>query len=38
LLEKDDDKSQQMIEDARTSPNWRLLYEDELSVLFERVR
>jgi hypothetical protein len=38
LLEKDDDKSQRMIEDARTSPDWRLLYEDELSVLFERVR
>jgi hypothetical protein len=36
LLPKDDPNSNYMIEDARGSTNWKPLYEDEVSVLFER--
>jgi hypothetical protein len=36
LLPKGDENSQAMIEGARQSGNWALLYEDELSVLFEK--
>ena len=38
LLPKDDQNSKVMIEDARNSENWTLLYEDDISVLFERRR
>ncbi len=36
LLPKDDENSASMINDARGSSNWMLLYEDRISVLFER--
>jgi len=38
LLSKDEENNQQMIESARASPRWRLRYEDEHSILFEKVR
>ena len=38
LLSKDEETNAQMIESARASSHWRLLYEDEHSVLFEKVR
>ncbi len=36
LLPKDDSRAESMIQDARRSEHWVLLYEDEHSVLFER--
>ena len=36
LLQKDDEKCRSMIEDARNSQKWTLLYEDDLSVLFAK--
>ena len=38
LLNKSQENSHQMIDGARASPEWRVLYEDKLSVLFERVQ
>lgn len=37
LLSKDEDENRRMIESARESPGWRLIYEDDVSVMFERV-
>ena len=37
LLSKDEDENRMMLEAARASDAWRLLYEDSTSVLFERV-
>jgi hypothetical protein len=37
LLSKGDASWAVMIEDARSSPGWKLLYEDDLSVLIEAV-
>jgi len=37
LLDKADSQSRRMIDDARESARWRLLYEDDVSVLFERI-
>lgn len=36
LLPKDDENAESMIEDARRSENWTLLYEDDISILFEK--
>jgi hypothetical protein len=36
LLPKDDTSAASIIEDARESENWVLLYEDDISVLFEK--
>lgn len=36
LLSKEEEDNQMMIATAKNSPHWRLLYEDELSILFER--
>lgn len=38
LLPKDDELAASMIEDARASQNWVLLYEDDISILFEKQR
>ncbi len=40
LLSKQEDlhDSRSIIKDARASANWKILYEDELSVLFEKVQ
>ena len=38
LLSKGEENNAQMIESARASSRWRVLYEDERSVLFEKVR
>ena len=38
LLNKSQENSHQMIDGAHASPEWRVLYEDKLSVLFERVQ
>jgi hypothetical protein len=35
LLPKDYESSRSMIEDARASASWTLLYEDDISILFE---
>lgn len=35
LLPKDGGNAQSIVEDARRSANWNLLYEDEISVLYE---
>jgi hypothetical protein len=35
LLSKDEDENRMMLETARASGAWRLLYEDSVSVLFE---
>ena len=37
LLSKDEDENRMMIETARVSGAWRLLYEDSVSILFERI-
>jgi hypothetical protein len=37
LLPKGDDNSKSMIEAARSSMHWTLLYEDDISVLFEKL-
>lgn len=36
LLSKEEEDNQMMIESARNSTHWRLLYEDESTILFER--
>ena len=40
LLSKDENEkelSQQLVEKAKGSPNWQEIYEDELSVIFEKI-
>jgi hypothetical protein len=40
LLSKDENEkelSQQLVEKAKGSPNWQQIYEDELSVIFEKI-
>jgi hypothetical protein len=37
LLSKDEDENRMMIETAGASSAWRLLYEDSVSILFERI-
>jgi hypothetical protein len=37
LLPKDDENSKAMIEGARTSPSWTLLFQDRVSVLLEKL-
>lgn len=36
LLPKDDENAESMMEDARSSEDWGLLYEDDVSVLFKK--
>jgi hypothetical protein len=36
LLDKGDGEGRRMIEDARLSPEWQRVYEDELSILFQK--
>jgi len=36
LLGKPEEETHMMMDTARESPNWRVLYEDDLSVLFEK--
>ncbi len=36
LLPKDDERVATMIQDARASEDWALLYEDDVSILFEK--
>ena len=38
LLRKNAEDNQMMIQDAGKSADWRTLYEDDLSILFQRVR
>lgn len=38
LLSKGEENNQMMIDDARASPDWHVLYEDDVSVLFEKVQ
>jgi hypothetical protein len=37
LLSKDEDENRMLIESARASDGWRLIYEDSVSVLFEHL-
>jgi hypothetical protein len=37
LLSKDEEENRMMLESARSSGAWRLIYEDSTSVLFERL-
>jgi len=38
LLSKEEEENQMMVNTARPSVNWRVLYEDNHSVLFEKVQ